>query len=39
VRAVRAIVERTFPQADAAALATAIWALVHASPSCTSTAS
>jgi AcrR family transcriptional regulator len=26
---VRAIVERTFPQADAAALATAIWALVH----------
>jgi AcrR family transcriptional regulator len=26
---VRAIVERTFPQADAEALATAIWALVH----------
>jgi AcrR family transcriptional regulator len=26
---VRAIVERTFPQADADALATAIWALVH----------
>jgi cobalamin synthase len=26
---VRAIVERTFPQADAAALATAVWALVH----------
>jgi AcrR family transcriptional regulator len=26
---VHAIVERTFPQADAAALATAIWALVH----------
>jgi AcrR family transcriptional regulator len=25
----RAIVERTFPQADAEALATAIWALVH----------
>jgi AcrR family transcriptional regulator len=25
----RAIVERTFPQADAQALATAIWALVH----------
>jgi AcrR family transcriptional regulator len=26
---VRAIVERTFPQADADAMATAIWALVH----------
>jgi AcrR family transcriptional regulator len=26
---VRAIVERTFPQADAEALATAVWALVH----------
>ncbi|MGH2866811.1 MAG: TetR/AcrR family transcriptional regulator [Solirubrobacteraceae bacterium] len=26
---VRAIVERTFPQADADALATAVWALVH----------
>ena len=26
---VRAIVERTFPQADSEALATAIWALVH----------
>jgi AcrR family transcriptional regulator len=26
---VRAIVERTFPQADTEALATAIWALVH----------
>ena len=26
---VRSIVERTFPQADAEALATAIWALVH----------
>jgi AcrR family transcriptional regulator len=26
---VRAIVERTFPQADAESLATAIWALVH----------
>jgi AcrR family transcriptional regulator len=26
---VRAIVERTFPQSDTAALATAIWALVH----------
>jgi hypothetical protein len=26
---VRAIVERIFPQADADALATAIWALVH----------
>src|ERR1700737_5007739 len=26
---VRGIVERTFPQADAEALATAIWALVH----------
>jgi hypothetical protein len=26
---VRAIVERTFPQADPDALATAIWALVH----------
>jgi|SRR5579859_2574653 len=26
---VRAIVERTFPQADAGALATAVWALVH----------
>ena len=26
---VRAIVQRTFPQADAEALATAIWALVH----------
>src|SRR5882757_6555116 len=25
----RAIVERTFPQADAEALATAVWALVH----------
>ena len=25
----RAIVERTFPHADAEALATAIWALVH----------
>ncbi|MGH2910431.1 MAG: TetR/AcrR family transcriptional regulator [Solirubrobacteraceae bacterium] len=28
-RYVRAIVERTFPDADAGALATAIWALVH----------
>src|ERR1700716_248179 len=28
-RYVRAIVERTFPQADAEALAVAIWALVH----------
>jgi AcrR family transcriptional regulator len=28
-RYVRAIVERTFPQADAEALATAVWALVH----------
>jgi hypothetical protein len=26
---VRAIVERSFPQADADALATAVWALVH----------
>src|SRR6202043_911628 len=26
---VRAIVERTFPEADADALATAVWALVH----------
>jgi AcrR family transcriptional regulator len=28
-RYLRAIVERTFPQADADALATAVWALVH----------